>query len=665
MAKKLLDCATETIKQRSSCPATSNTMSESTNLTRSASQINIGNVNIGNFQVGSISGTKYNDLNANGRPDAGEVPLPNWQIYLDINNNGRLEFNEPNTFTNAQGNYIFVNLPPGSYQVREVQQPNFRQTTANPAPIAITSGANVTNINFGNQFFAGTIAGTKFNDINSNAVRDPGEPPLANWQIYLDLNRNNRLDGGEPFTFTNPQGNYAFVNIPADTYQVREVQQPGFRRTTPNPGPVNVTPGGIAGNVNFGNVFFVGSISGLKFNDLNANSIRDATDPPLANWQIYIDINGNGRLDIGEPNTFTNPQGDYTFGNVSPGRYLVREVLQPGWIQTTQNPGPIDITGNTNAVGVNFGNNLPTGSISGFKFNDLNANGINEPTEPRVANWPIYLDLNGNNRLDGNEPSALTNAQGNFSFINLPQGTYLVRELPQPGFRQTTPNPTPITVGNGTNATNLSFGNVLVTGTISGVKFNDFNANGRLDPGEPPIANTQIYIDLNNNSNLDPGEASTFSDFQGNYSFRNVPVGTYVLREVTQPGFIQTTAPAIVTVSAGNQASSIDLLTGDAAGRSAQSLSDPLADGGSDLTEIPASVADSLLLGGDLGTYQIRGVSIDRQVANLTNIPEMGQQNPSRQPNAEISQFVNTNELINSAIARSDSVGKVQDFRLF
>jgi serine-aspartate repeat-containing protein C/D/E len=642
-------------------------MSESTNDIRTASQIDIGNVNIGNFQVGSISGTKYNDFNGNGRPDPGEVPIPNWQIYLDINNNGRVDFNEPSTLTNAQGNYIFVNLPPGAYQVREVQQPNFRQTTPNPTPINITSGANVTNINFGNQFFAGTIAGTKFNDINSNARIDPGEQPLANWQIYLDLNRNGRLDGGEPTTFTNPQGNYAFINIPANTYLVREVQQPGFRQTTPDPGPINLTPSATIGNINFGNIFFVGSISGLKYNDLNANSVRDATDPPLPNWQIYIDINGNGRLDANEPNTITNQQGDYTFANVSPGRYVVREVQQPGWVQTTPNPGPIDISSGTNAVGVNFGNNFPTGSISGFKFNDLNANGVNEPTEPRVANWPIYLDLNGNNSLDPIEPRTLTNAQGNFSFFNLGQGIYSVREVPQPGFRQTTPNPTPLTIGNGTNATNISFGNVLVTGNISGVKFNDFNANGRLDPGEPPIANTQIYIDLNNNSSLDPGEANTFSDSQGNYSFRNVPVGSYVLREVPPPGFIQTTPPAIVTVSIGNRASSIDLLTGDAEDKSAKSLSSvPLTDVGSDLDDASAGKfeADSLLWGESQSSYQIGDNLLDRPFGDLANIPNFEQQNVGLQQNAEISEFVKTNLLINSTIAPFPTMTSVKDFNI-
>ncbi|MEG4345614.1 SdrD B-like domain-containing protein [Microcoleus sp. A003_D6] len=629
---------------------------------RTASQIDIGNVNIGNFQVGSISGTKYNDFNANGLPDPGEVPIPNWQIYLDLNNNGQPEFNEPSTLTNAQGNYIFANLPPGTYQVREVQQPNFRQTTPNPAPITITSGTNAGNINFGNNFNAGTIAGTKFNDINSNGLPDPGEPPLANWQIYLDLNRNNRLDGNEPVTLTDVQGNYAFVNIPADTYLVREVQQPNFRQTTPDPAPVNVTSNATVNNINFGNVFFVGSISGLKYNDLNANSVRDATDPPLANWQIYIDLNGNNNLDPGEPNTITNPEGNYTFANVSPGRYLVREVQQPGWVQTTPNPGAIDITGNTNVVGVNFGNNFPTGSISGFKFNDLNANGINEPTEPRVANWPIYIDLNNNGSLDPGEPSTLTNPEGNFSFINLPQGSYVVREVPQPGFRQTTPNPTPITVGNGTNATNLSFGNVLVTGTISGVKFNDFNANGRLDPGEPPIANTQIYIDLNNNSSLDPGEASTFSDVQGNYSFRNVPVGSYVVREVPPPGFIQTTPPALVVVSAEIRASSIDLLTGDlltgdTEDRSAKSLNgDSRMDASSYAGEPAGNIgADSLLLSSGRDIYRVSNFLVDRPVTNLGNSPNFVQHNVGLNPEAQIGEFVNKNQLINGAIGNSVS----------
>jgi hypothetical protein len=221
-------------------------------------------------------------------------------------------------------------------------------------------------------------------------------------------------------------------------------------------------------------------------------------------------------------------------------------------------------------------------------------------------------------------------------------------------------------VGNGTNATNLSFGNVLVTGTISGVKFNDLNANGRLDPGEPPIANSPIYIDLNNNSSLDPGEASTLSDVQGNYSFRNVPVGSYVVREVPPPGFILTTPPTVVVVSAEIRASSIDLVRPDAKDWSAKSLNgDLLTDASNYAGPEPVGNmgADSLLLSqGRDSSYRISDFWVDRPVANLANLPNFGPQNVGMDTHAQIGEFVNKNELIKGAIGNSVSTVGARDF---
>jgi len=221
-------------------------------------------------------------------------------------------------------------------------------------------------------------------------------------------------------------------------------------------------------------------------------------------------------------------------------------------------------------------------------------------------------------------------------------------------------------VTNGTNATNLSFGNVLVTGTISGVKFNDINANGRLDPGEPPIASSAIYIDLNNNSSLDPGEASTLSDVQGNYSFRNVPVGSYVIREVPPPGFILTTPPRVVVVSAEVRASSIELVTPDAEGGSAKSANgDLLTDASNYAGPEPARNigADSLLLSEGRDSYRISSdFLVDRPVANLGNIPNFGAQNFGLDTNAQIGEFVKKNELIKGAIGNSVSTVGARDF---
>jgi len=78
----------------------------------------------------------------------------------------------------------------------------------------------------------------------------------------------------------------------------------------------------------------LGRISGVKYNDLNANGVRDIGEPGLANWRIYLDANNNGVLNAGERNTLTNATGAYSFSLLAPGVYHVREVQQllgPDW----------------------------------------------------------------------------------------------------------------------------------------------------------------------------------------------------------------------------------------------------------------------------------------------------------------------------------------------
>ena len=75
------------------------------------------------------------------------------------------------TTTDANGNYSFPNLVPGTYRVREVQQANWVQTTSNPGPISAVSGVDVSGVNFGNARFI-TITGQKFDDLNGNGIKD-------------------------------------------------------------------------------------------------------------------------------------------------------------------------------------------------------------------------------------------------------------------------------------------------------------------------------------------------------------------------------------------------------------------------------------------------------------------------------------------------------------
>ena len=79
--------------------------------------------------VGAITGTVFGDANANRTPDANETPGVGKVVYLDANNNSRLDAGEITTLTNAQGCYAFPDLGPGTYTVRRIVPAGFVLTT--------------------------------------------------------------------------------------------------------------------------------------------------------------------------------------------------------------------------------------------------------------------------------------------------------------------------------------------------------------------------------------------------------------------------------------------------------------------------------------------------------------------------------------------------------
>ena len=63
--------------------------------------------------------------------------------------------------------------------------------------------------------------------------------------------------------------------------------------------------------------------------DLDRDGVKDASEPALANWQVYVDVNKNGSLDAGEPTQLTDAQGNYEIETIVPGRYPIPPGL-PG-----------------------------------------------------------------------------------------------------------------------------------------------------------------------------------------------------------------------------------------------------------------------------------------------------------------------------------------------
>jgi hypothetical protein len=476
--------------------------------------------NFGNFQYGNVSGVVFTDTDGDGTNDAGETGLEGWRVRLS---GARTD----SMLTNASGNYSFGNLTAGNYTISVVVQNGYAQTVP-VAPttfsVSVQSGSNFSNKDFG-EFQLATISGMKFNDLDGDGIKDGNETGISNWKI--------RLSGAtSDSTLTDAGGNYSFGNLLAGIYTVSEAPQNGWMQTAPSsPGTysLSVSSGNNLSGNHFGN-FQRGTITGLKYNDVTGNGVRDAGDSNLSGWTVYLF----------SPDTLTlidsavTADDGYSFTGLSQGTYLVREQLQSGWIRTSANPSAITMTSGLHSGSVNFGN-FQLGSISGTKFNDLDADGAKDIGEPGVANWKIYISGNVSD-------SILTNANGNYTFANLPYGNYSIREESQSGWFQTYP-PTPgtysLSVESGSNLTGKDFGNVTL-GSISGTLFNDTDGDGIKDNGELGLQNWKIKL---SGAKTD----SVLTDENGFYMFTNIASGGYIVTEEWQNGWTQT-----LPVNAGN-----------------------------------------------------------------------------------------------------------------
>jgi uncharacterized repeat protein (TIGR01451 family) len=113
--------------------------------------------------------------------------------------------------------------------------------------------------------------------------------------------------------------------------------------------------------------------------------------------------------------------------------------------------GPNGNIGNSPGIGAQMY------SISGYKFNDLNENGIWDTGEPGLQGWTINLTQSVGGAV---YKTATTHSDGSYSFTELLPSTYYVYEVSQADWTQTFPtNPSYYTVTVPSSRTNINFGN--------------------------------------------------------------------------------------------------------------------------------------------------------------------------------------------------------------
>jgi len=307
------------------------------------------------------------------------------------------------------------------------------------------------------------------------------------------------------------------------------------------------------------------SVSGYKFDDLNGNSVKNQNEPFLSGFTFYADLNANEQFDQGEPSAVSDVSGFFEITNIPAGTFLVREVMQFAWQQTTPIGGlgndglsvEVTLSAGQSKDDLLFGNrNLfapqTSGNISGLVWNDLNKNGQQDQGEPVLQGWVAYIDSNDNGQLDQGEPFSVSNANGVYLFDNLPFQNYIIRVNVMQGWEQTSPpqqadfKHAHLLNANAPNATNLNFGvselpvvNPYVS--VSGTVYRDVNTNGIRDTGESGIQGVMVYIDANMNDWFDNGELNTLTNANGYFQIDQIPEGTFRVRAELGSTWIQTT----------------------------------------------------------------------------------------------------------------------------
>ncbi|HEY0638753.1 MAG TPA: SdrD B-like domain-containing protein [Pseudonocardiaceae bacterium] len=305
---------------------------------------------------------------------------------------------------------------------------------------------------------------------------------------------------------------------------------------------------GIAcGNWNRGGDGPVPHITGVKFEDVNGDGARQAGEPGLGGWTIDLAYQGSVVA-----TTTTAPDGSYTFAlnaNVLPirsGTFTVTERQQPGWVQSRA-PAPVAVSYGAAATtfgGNDFGNWRP-GSISGRKFEDMNADGTGAG-DPGLPGWTI----SAGGRSAG---AAVTDADGIYRISGLAPGVYTVGEQPQAGWHQSAPGGSgthTITIRSGDQAIGIDFGNWRPA-AVQGRKFDDHNVDG-LGTGEPGLPDWTVTLN----------DTTTTTQADGGFTFGGLRPGTYTVAELQRNGWRQT-APtggtATITVVSGQVVTGVEI----------------------------------------------------------------------------------------------------------
>ena len=469
--------------------------------------------------------------------------------------------------SNGSGEYQFLNLKKGNYQVVAAQSP------AGYSPIGDVDTVNypnpgelkaivVTNGVVGQDIWLGltSTVGIQGTVTYTNSGTSPGTPTanlLAGISVELYLS----TDLVNPFQtqITDTTGTYKFINIPTVSYVVKikdtELTTKGFNVLTPGtPGSYTINNLPAAGVIDkhfiLNGLYTLGD---LVWKDVDGSNTYSGGDTGIAGVEVKLTWSGvDGVFDNTDDVVFSTPAtttsaGTYSFVNLPSGNYKVAiDLTKPANVTALSGVEFISdtvLTGNTNPQTKTIGTANITnadfgfrvlGSISGKVSYDHNLDGAyaNPPDTP-VASWTITLTPSG-----GTAVTTTTDANGDYTFTGLPYGNYTVTTTvptnyvfsydgddPLTGAQAGTPNSIAVTLNSAApTPTDKHFGYKSVTG-VSGIVSIDVDGNGAKNiPADLGMNGVTVEIYQSGTSTL---LLTTTTNASGAYNFASVPPGSW------------------------------------------------------------------------------------------------------------------------------------------
>ncbi|MDQ8192397.1 SdrD B-like domain-containing protein, partial [Roseibacillus persicicus] len=369
-------------------------------------------------QTANIRGTVRADTNGNGtlqNNDTIDLPIAGVTVRLFTDPNGDGDPSDgvevTSLSTNANGDYNFAGISPGTYVVVEDQPEGYFSLldqdfsnvsddaadlgVDNSIPVSVTAGENDNRNDF-LEVLPGSISGTVLADTDND---DLGDTAIEGVVLTLKDASGNDIDsdpvaaGVQPtVTATDEFGAYSFTGLfPAD-YRVVETQPSGYDSVSDVDGANNDIIGDetaisvSGGSDSSGNDFVEeapGSISGTVLADTDNNNTGDTaiegvvlTLKDAAGNDIDSDPVAAG---VQPTTTVTDEFGAYSFTNLTPGDYQVVETQPSGYDSVSDVDGanndivgdetPITVSAGSNSSGNDFVEEQP-GSLSGTVLAD-------------------------------------------------------------------------------------------------------------------------------------------------------------------------------------------------------------------------------------------------------------------------------------------------------